>query len=124
MQTTRPLYSDQSLSAQTAYAQLLEAALGAEHVRGISDLQGSFNAKTVKGRKYWYFQFTEPSGKLHQLYVGPCERRSGTALFRLSERGFGLRVLMTPVTALDGRPPGGRPGGGGCPLGGVSSVLC
>ena len=34
----------------------------------------------------------------------PCERRSGTALFRLSERGFGLRVLMTPVTALDGRP--------------------
>src|ERR1035437_4888175 len=71
MQTTRPLYSDQSLSAQTAYAQLFDAALGAEHVRGISDLQRSFNAKTVKGRKYWYFQFTEPSGKLHQLYVGP-----------------------------------------------------
>jgi hypothetical protein len=65
------LYSELSLSTQTSYAQLLDAALGAEHVRGISDLQGSFNAKTVKGRKYWYFQYTEPSGKLHQIYVGP-----------------------------------------------------
>lgn len=66
-----PLYVEQSLSTQTAYAQLLDSALGAERVRGFSDLQGSFNEKTVKGRKYWYFQFTEPSGKLHQLYVGP-----------------------------------------------------
>ena len=66
-----PPYSELPLSTQTAYAQLLDAALGAEHFRGISDLQGSFNAKTVKGRKYWYFQYTEPSGKLHQVYVGP-----------------------------------------------------
>ena len=65
------LYAEQSLSTQTSYAQLFDAALGAEHVRGLSDLTGSFNEKTVKGRKYWYFQFTEPSGKLHQLYVGP-----------------------------------------------------
>jgi hypothetical protein len=50
---------------------LFDAALGAEHVRSLSDLQGSFSAKTVKGRKYWYFQYTEPSGKLHQIYVGP-----------------------------------------------------
>src|SRR5574337_1289866 len=65
------LYTEQPLSTQTAYAQLLDAALGAERARGFSDLQGSFNEKTVKGHKYWYFQFTEPSGKLHQLYVGP-----------------------------------------------------
>jgi len=71
MPNLQPLYVEQSLSTQTAYAQLLDAALGAERVRGFSDLQGSFNQKTVKGRKYWYFQFTEPSGKLHQLYVGP-----------------------------------------------------
>lgn len=66
-----PLYTEQSLSTQTAYAQLLDAALGADRVRGFSDLAGSFNEKMVKGRKYWYFQFTEPSGKLHQIYVGP-----------------------------------------------------
>lgn len=65
------LYTEQPLSTQTACAQLLDAALGAERARGFSDLQGSFNQKTVKGHKYWYFQFTEPSGKLHQLYVGP-----------------------------------------------------
>lgn len=60
-----------SLTAQTAYAQLLDAALGAADLRGVSDLSGSFNAKTVKGRKYWYFQYTEPSGRLRQIYVGP-----------------------------------------------------
>lgn len=65
------LYTEQSLSTQTAYAQVLDAALGAEHVRSLADLTGSFNEKIVKGRKYWYFQFTEPSGKLHQIYVGP-----------------------------------------------------
>jgi len=65
------LYAEQCLSTQTAYAQLLDAALRAERVRGFSDLRGSFNQKMVKGRKYWYFQFTEPSGKLHQVYVGP-----------------------------------------------------
>ncbi len=77
-----PLYAELSLAAQTAYAQLLDAALGAENARGLSDLSGSFNQKTVKGRKYWYFQFTEPSGKLHQLYVGP----DGEAVQRLMAR--------------------------------------
>lgn len=71
-----------SLSAQTAYAQLLESALSAEHVRSVSDLSGSFAAKMVKGKKYWYYQYTEPSGKLHQLYVGP----EGPAVQRLMQR--------------------------------------
>ncbi len=65
------LYTELSLAAQTAYAQLLDAALGAELARSVADLSGSFNAKTVKGRTYWYFQYTEPSGKLRQVYVGP-----------------------------------------------------
>jgi len=65
------LYSDQTLSAQTAYAQLFDAALGAESLRGIADLAGSFASKVVAGKTYWYFQTTEPSGKLHQIYVGP-----------------------------------------------------
>jgi hypothetical protein len=64
-------YSDLSLSTQTAYAQLFEAALAADHMRSVSDLSGSFNAKTVKGRRYWYYQCTQPSGALTQHYVGP-----------------------------------------------------
>jgi hypothetical protein len=64
-------YTDLSLTAQTAYAQLLDAALSAEHRRSVADLSGSFAPKTVKGHKYWYFQYTEPSGKLRQIFVGP-----------------------------------------------------
>lgn len=60
-----------SLSAQTAYAQLLDSALSHDHARSIADLPGSFAAKLVRGHKYWYFQYTEPSGKLRQAYVGP-----------------------------------------------------
>jgi hypothetical protein len=64
-------YTELSLTAQTAYAQLLEAALVAEHVRSVADLSGSFASKTVRAAKYWYFQYTEPSGKLRQVFVGP-----------------------------------------------------
>jgi hypothetical protein len=76
------LYIDQSLGAQTAYAQLLDAAIGAQMGRSVADLSGSFNAKTIKGRTYWYFQYTEPAGKLRQVYVGP----DSAALQRLIQR--------------------------------------
>ena len=65
------LYTELSTTAQTAYAQLVDAALSSEHVRSVADLSGSFAAKTVKGHKYWYYQYTEPSGKLRQVFVGP-----------------------------------------------------
>lgn len=58
------------LAAQTAYAQVFEAAIAAEHLRSVADLAGSFAVKKVRGHKYWYFQYTEPSGKLRQLFVG------------------------------------------------------
>lgn len=64
-------YTELSLTAQTAYSQLLDAALAADHMRSVADLSGSFAPKTVKGHKYWYFQYTEPSGKLRQIFVGP-----------------------------------------------------
>ncbi len=44
------LYAELPLSAQSAYAQLLEAALAAERLRSVADLRGSFAAKTVRGR--------------------------------------------------------------------------
>lgn len=65
------LYTDLSNTTQTAYAQLVDAALSVEHLRSVADLSGSFAAKTVKGHKYWYYQYTEPSGKLRQVFVGP-----------------------------------------------------
>ena len=86
-------YTELSLTAQTAYAQLLEAALAAEHMRSVADLPGSFAAKTVRGAKYWYFQYTEPSGKLRQVFVGPD---SGPV------RGLMARKKHPPATATLG----------------------
>jgi hypothetical protein len=65
------LYTELPAAAQTAYAQLFEAALTADHVRSVADLSGSFASKSVKGRTYWYYQCTQPSGALTQHYVGP-----------------------------------------------------
>ena len=82
-----PLYTELPLATQTAYAQLLDAALGAELVRSVADLSGSFNAKSIKGRTYWYFQYTEPSGKLRQVYVGPDNDALQRLMQRQRERG-------------------------------------
>jgi hypothetical protein len=64
-------YTNLTSIAQSAYAQLVDAALLSEHMRSVADLSGSFAAKTVKGYKYWYYQYSEPSGKLKQIFVGP-----------------------------------------------------
>lgn len=60
-----------SMAAQTAFAQVAEATLAAEHLRTVGDLPGAFTSKAVKGHKYWYYQFTEPSGARRQIFVGP-----------------------------------------------------
>lgn len=67
----RTFYTDLTTSAQTAYAQLLDAALATEHFRSVADLSGAFSSKTVKGHTYWYYQYSEPSGLLRQIFVGP-----------------------------------------------------
>jgi hypothetical protein len=64
-----------SASAQTAYAQLLDAVHGAELTRSVANLTGTFARKQVKGKTYWYFQYTEVSGRKRQLYVGPENER-------------------------------------------------
>ena len=68
------LYTELTLAAQTAFAQLQDVAL-AEHVsRSVAQLHGNFAKKAVKGRDYWYFVFRE--GNSHrQIYVGPDEPR-------------------------------------------------
>ncbi len=90
-----PYLTELSLSAQTAYAQLLDATLSAEHLRSVADLPGSFAAKTVPGHKYWYFQYTEPSGKLRQVFVGP----DVPAVHKLMERkdGESAREPLQPL---------------------------
>jgi hypothetical protein len=73
-------YQTLSLTAQTAYAQLLDTAQALELRRSVASLKGSFASKQVKGRTYRYFQYFEVSGKLRQIYVGPDSERVRTLI--------------------------------------------
>lgn len=66
-----PFYRPLSATAQTAYAQLFDVAQATDLTRSIASLRGSFASKKVKDKIYWYFQYTDISGKLRQSYVGP-----------------------------------------------------
>lgn len=65
------LFVDQTSVAQTSFANLNTAVLNAEVDRSIADLPGNFASKTVKGRRYWYYQAQTPRGVPMQIYVGP-----------------------------------------------------
>ena len=71
-----------SLAAQTAYAQLHEALQLREMSRSVSQAPGSFNQKTVAGKRYWYYQYRDLNNKLCQAYLGP----DSAALVALIER--------------------------------------
>jgi hypothetical protein len=64
-------FRELSPSAQAAYAQLLDAALASDVARSIENLPGSFTSKTIKEKRYWYFQFRDPIAGVRQIYVGP-----------------------------------------------------
>ncbi len=54
---------------QTAYADLMDRAASAAFEDAFPD-EGVFVSKTVRGRRYWYFQLPAESGR-KQRYVGP-----------------------------------------------------
>jgi hypothetical protein len=58
-----------SLAARTAYADLVERCFAAAFEQSFAS-EGAFTAKTIRGRRYWYFQ-TSNGEKRHQAYVGP-----------------------------------------------------
>lgn len=90
-------YKELNSTAQAAYAQLMDAALTTEHMRTVADLSGSFSSKTIKGHKYWYFQYTEPSGKLRQIYVGP-DNDAVKSLIEIKDRPGAVQSLV-PLAA-------------------------
>ena len=52
------------------YADLRERLEAFEAMRTIASLPGEFTKKSIKGKTYYYFQATLPSGRV-QIYVGP-----------------------------------------------------
>ena len=101
-----PAYEALSLPAQLTYSQLLDAAQAAELRRSIASLPGSFASKQVKGRTYWYFQYTEISGKLRQVYVGPDsdQVRALIAQREKQENRSALEPLARSAMALGCEP--------------------
>jgi hypothetical protein len=93
-------YEPLSLSAQTAYAQLFDAAQAAELARSIASLQGSFASKQVKGNTYWYFQHTDVSGRLRQIYVGPDNARTRELVQQHDRRPSADRIQKLAKSAL------------------------
>jgi hypothetical protein len=57
------------LVAQTTYAELLERCAGAAFADAFAE-EGAFTPKTIKGRRYWYFQAGTGDSRT-QRYVGP-----------------------------------------------------
>ena len=58
-----------TLLTQTMYAELLERCASAAFGTAFPD-DGVFTPKTIKGRRYWYFQLSSSEGRT-QKYVGP-----------------------------------------------------
>ncbi len=95
-------FASLSASAQTAYAQVLDAAHAADLARTVADLPGTFARKRVKGHTYWYYQFMDISGRKRQVYVGPENDRVQTLIERRAEGGAGpaLQALARSALAL------------------------
>jgi hypothetical protein len=60
-----------SLSAQTMFAQVVDAARAINFSRSVADLSGHFASRTIKGRKYWYFRYRDLGNVERMAYVGP-----------------------------------------------------
>ncbi len=87
-----------ALHIQNVYAELLDrAATGAfeDAFAGAGDFVG----KTVKGRKYWYFQSTTAEGR-SQKYVGPESPELLERIARHREKRSDLQERRTLVSTL------------------------
>lgn len=65
------LYRELPVAAQTAYAELQELVQVAETMRSPASLTGTVGWKTIKGRRYAYWQFKEIDGRKREYYLGP-----------------------------------------------------
>lgn len=99
-------YQPLSPSAQTSYAQLFDVAQNAEFARSVASLRGSFASKQVKGNTYWYFQHTDVSGRLQQIYVGPDSLRVQALIKKHGENDSSpaIQSLVNAAIALGCEP--------------------
>jgi hypothetical protein len=68
-------YTELPLSAQTAYAELLDQTRAFEVTNALAGLKGSFQKLSRKGQDYWYFAYRDLDRKVRMAYVGPNDAR-------------------------------------------------
>src|SRR3954452_5108065 len=93
-----PRFSDLSLGATTAYAELAEQTRAFELSNALAGLVGSFQKLERKGRAYWYFAYRDLDSKVRMVYVGPDDDRV-RALVERFDRARGSRRLAPQARA-------------------------
>ena len=99
-------FAELPLSAQTAYAELLEQTRALELTNALSGLVGSFHKLTRKGEGYWYFAFRDLGQKVRMVYVGPDDNRVRALVerFRRTRRAKPLAPIAQAALGLGCAP--------------------
>jgi hypothetical protein len=94
------LFQSLSLSAQTAYAELMEQVRVLE-LQSLAHLVGSFHRRTIKGREYVYFGYRDPlGGAQRRAYVGPADERVLALVERFNAEKAPRRLAPNAQAAL------------------------
>jgi hypothetical protein len=80
------------IKPSTPMSELSDILLAGEMMRDIGSLPGAFAKKTIKGRDYWYYQFTDLDGKSRQVYVGADSDRIRNMVGQTDSRCKDLHV--------------------------------
>ena len=83
-------FSELSLSAQTAYAELFSQTQAFELDNALAGLVGAFHKRTIKARDYWYFAYRDIDQKLRMVYVGPDNERVRSLVERFAGKFWSL----------------------------------
>lgn len=93
-------FSELSLSAQAAYAELFEQARELALANGLAGLTGSFHKMPRKGRDYWYFGYRDVDGSNRMAYVGPDDDRVRALVERFHADRQGKPLVPAARAAL------------------------
>ena len=90
-------FTELTLAAQTAYAEVAEQTRTFEMTNALAGLSGSFHKLNRKGQDYWYFAYRDLDQRVRMVYMGPDEDR----IRKLVER-FGKTRRRKPLAAQAG----------------------
>ena len=93
-------FEELSLSAQTAYAELLDQVRAVD-LGSLSGLVGSFQRRIIKGNEYVYFGYRDPiGGAQRRSYVGPADKRVDALIARFRQEKSPKRFAPNAQAAL------------------------